>query len=126
MNTAEIAKLEEELAQAMQSGDIPVLERLLHPVLLFVIPSGDTIDRETDLDHFRSGQVRFTTLESREQQIHIIGNCAVVSVVLDLKGFFYESPIDGTYKYTRTWQKGENGWQVISGAGMSLEEPEEE
>ncbi len=117
-----ITKLENQLLTAIQNRDIKFLNELLHDDLLFVIPTGQTVTKEMDLANLESGNLKIDHISSEEQTINLIEDCAIVSVVINLKGSYLDQPIDGKFKYIRTWKQFENNWKVIGGAGMTLQE----
>ena len=118
LNTSQqtIENAEMDLQQAMISGNVEQLERLIHPELLFTIPGGITVTKAMDLDGYRSGQMKISSLAPSDQQINIAGNIAVVSVKMALRGTFNGETIDGDYLYLRVWLLSGEQWQVIGGS----------
>ncbi|MEZ4851827.1 MAG: nuclear transport factor 2 family protein [Bacteroidia bacterium] len=54
----EILSCEKSLAEAMQNADLVLLDQLIHEDLVFVIPSGQTITKNADLDSYRAGTMQ--------------------------------------------------------------------
>ncbi|WP_231634864.1 nuclear transport factor 2 family protein [Pedobacter sp. PACM 27299] len=46
----DILNLENQLYDAMKSSNVEMLDKLLHNDLLFIVPSGETITKEMDLE----------------------------------------------------------------------------
>jgi len=120
MNTKKIVKLEQEILKAMKNGNVKILNELLHEKLLFNIPNGATITKETDLETYSSGNMKITEIVYSDQQITMIGENAVVSVIAKMKGSFFNNPIDGTYKILRVWKLFNNQWKVIAGSSIGI------
>ncbi|UZJ63148.1 DUF4440 domain-containing protein [Sphingobacterium sp. KU25419] len=58
MTKADILNQENKLYGAIKESNIKVLEELLHDDLLFVIPNGDVITKEMDLQSYRDGHLK--------------------------------------------------------------------
>ena len=119
-DTTQLKKTEEKLLSAMRSGDIKALNALLHDDLLFVIPTGETVTKQIDLANYESGKLKISHLSSSDQEINRIGDNAIVSVIIDLKGKYLDQAIDGSFKYIRIWKLFGDVWKVIGGAGIQL------
>ena len=58
-----IKKLEEELRQAMLSSNIAKLDQLISDALIFTLPDGEILTKSMDLDAYRSGLQKLTSLK---------------------------------------------------------------
>lgn len=119
-NKDQIVELEEKLLEAMKNSDIDALDELLHDDLLFIIPTGQTVTKQMDLANLQSGNLKITSIFPSEQEIRLINDNAIVSVVVSLKGNYLGNPIDGQFKYIRTWKLFNDQWKVIGGAGIQM------
>ncbi len=115
-----ISELEEKLLESMKTSDIKALDDMLHDDLLFVIPTGQTVTKEIDLSNLQSGNLKIAEILQSEQEISLIDDCAIVSVVIDLKGDYLGQAINEKIKYIRTWKLFDNEWKVIGGAGVQI------
>lgn len=120
VDVAQIRALEDELLGAMKKGDINQIAELLHDDLLFVIPTGQTVTKQIDLANYESGKLKIDEISATDHEVSVIGDTAVVSVIINLEGVFAEQPIKGKFKYLRVWKRFEEKWQVIGGAGIAL------
>jgi ketosteroid isomerase-like protein len=120
MDINAVINAEIELLTAIKNADVPALERLLHSDLLFNLPDGQTITKQFDLDSYRSGKMKIEVLEASDQLINIIGDAAVVSVLVLLKGNYDSQPVNGVCRYLRVWKKTESNLQVIAGSCVSV------
>lgn len=121
MGKSEIINAENELLSAVKNADISVLQRVLHDDLLFNLPNGQTITKEADLAGYRAGKMKIDLLETSNQVINIIDDSAAVCVSIMLKGTYYNSPLDGNYRYIRVWKRFDDGLKVIAGSCIALE-----
>lgn len=118
MEEITIEVLEENLRQAMLNSDILALDELIADDLIFTLPTGLVIDKQTDLDAHRSGIQKFNQIEIADRQIHHYGDWAVVS----LRAEIVAKVFSGTYRFTRIWAKRQNRWQIVAGHASSITE----
>ncbi|MWB93404.1 DUF4440 domain-containing protein [Flavobacterium sp. GA093] len=121
MRIEDVVNAEIELLTAIKMSDVATLEKILHTDLLFNLPDGNTITKELDLDSYRSGKIKIHLIEASNQLIRIIEDCAVVSVTILLKGTYDNHPIDGVFRYIRTWKQFDDGLKVIAGSCVALQ-----
>lgn len=116
-----IIKVEKELLNAMKNCDVKKLNELLHEKLLFNIANGQTITKSIDLETYSSGNIKINEIKSSEQKINLIGDNAVVTVIIDMKGTYFDYALDGKYKILRIWKSFSNKWKVIGGSSIGIE-----
>jgi len=121
MNKDAIVNAEIELLTAIKNSDVLALDKILHDDLLFNLPTGQTITKEFDLNTYRSGKMNIHALEASDQIINIIGDTAVVAVIISLKGAFDNNPINGVFRYIRVWKQFSEGLKVIAGSCIGLQ-----
>lgn len=115
-----ILESEHGLIEAICKSDIPYLTRILHDDLLFIIPNGQTITKQMDLDSHRRGDMVVESLTPTFEEIRILGDLATVIVVYDTKGSMLGNPIQGKFRYIRMWKEHGDGPKVIGGACFML------
>ena len=120
MTRTEITDLENKLLEAIKKSDISVLEQILHDDLLFIVPNGSVITKEMDLASHRAGAMVVEKIIPSIEQINIIEDTAVVTVVYDSKGSMLGTPIQGKFRYIRFWKKFPDGMKVIGGSCTQL------
>jgi len=112
---AEIRECESRLYAAVLASDVEELGELIADDLVFVDQSGQIATKAMDLELHRSKTLKVTTMEPVEQQIICLADAAVAIVRISLVGTYHGEAFAGDYRYTRIWQKTENGWQIIAG-----------
>jgi len=120
MTENDILNLENQLYEAMKSGNLQRLDELLHHELLFIVPGGETITKEMDLETYRSGNLKLTELVPDMEQLRILDDLAIVVVRLNLKGTYNGEPFEARYRYIRFWKKFSNGVKVVGGSGVAI------
>jgi len=120
INTDLLLLAEKELLIAMKNCDVHKLDSLLHEDLLFMIPDGQTITKEMDLETYRSGKMIINKITSSEQKIRLIGDTAIVTATIEMTGLYFNHILDGTYRFMRIWKSYNATWQVIAGSSTQL------
>jgi ketosteroid isomerase-like protein len=120
MINTEIIDLENKLLEAIKKSDISVLEQILHDDLLFIVPNGSVVTKEMDLASHRAGEMVVEEIIPTIEQINIIEDTVVVTVVYDSKGSMLGTPIQGKFRYIRFWKKFPDGMKVIGGSCTQL------
>jgi len=120
ITSAEIIDLENQLLEAIKKSNTSFLEKILHDDLLFIIPNGNVITKEMDLASHRSGEMVVEKINSTINQINLIEDLAVVTVVYFTKGSMLGNPIQGKFRYIRFWKQFPDGLKVIGGSCIQL------
>lgn len=116
----DIIKAEKKLLNAMKNCDIKKLDEILHEELYFNIPNGETITKAMDIEAYSSGTMKIDNIEYSEQKINLIGDNAIVSVIIYMQGSYFDFSLDGKYKIIRIWKSFNNKLKVIAGSSMRI------
>jgi len=115
-----ILEQENKLYSAIKEGNVPLLDELLHNDLLFILPSGEVITKEIDLDTYRDGALKVDELLPKVESLSIIDDVAVITLTMKLKGKFNNVPFEADYRYIRFWKKFDKGIKVVGGSGIAI------
>jgi ketosteroid isomerase-like protein len=110
-----IEQLEEELRQAMLTSNVSALDELIADDLVFTMHTGLVVNKQFDLEAYRSGIFRFTKLDISDRQIHPYGDCIVVTLKVEAAGTLSDQTFSETYRFTRVWVQRQNRWQIVAG-----------
>lgn len=116
----DILKLENQLYDAMKSSNVETLDKLLHNDLLFIVPSGETITKEMDLETYRNGNLKIEELIPNIEQLNIIDDLAIITLKINLKGSYNSQFFEAQYRYIRFWKNFSDGIKVVGGSGISI------
>ena len=119
-DTQKVLEIEKELLEAMKNSDVEVLDRLLHDDLLFVLPTGDVITKQMDLETHRSGNLTLQEITSSIDSIKQIDDTVVVTLSSKIKGKMLEQNFEGNFRYMRVWKMFDGQLKVIAGSGVQL------
>ncbi|MES2387613.1 MAG: nuclear transport factor 2 family protein [Bacteroidota bacterium] len=118
----DIINHEKQLLNAMESGNVETLARLLHSQMVFTNHEGRVLSKAQDLSVHISGQLRFQQFFLKEQSIRLFGDTAVVNLVLYLSGTYEGKFFNGRFRYSRVWQQTDGRLQVIAATSVLLPE----
>lgn len=117
----QIIECEKKLLGALKTGDIAVLDELLHDNLIFTIPTGQTITKAMDIENYRSGILTVSEVVATDQIIKSVGEISTVAMTLHLKAKYADQIVDGKFRYLRVWKFVDNSWKVIAGSGFQVQ-----
>lgn len=120
INEQHILEAENQLIESIKTRDITQLATLIHDDLLFIIPDGTVITKEIDLASHRAGHMIVTSLETNYENIRIIGDNAVVTVLVATKGTMMGNPMDVQLRYIRVWKMVADRLQIIGGSCTAI------
>ena len=115
-----ILKQETKLHSAIKNSDITALDELLHDDLLFILPSGQVITKEIDLNTYRDGALKVDELLPEIENLKIIGDMAVITLTVKLNGKFNDVSFEGSFRYIRFWKKIGEAIKVVGGSGIAI------
>ena len=116
----DILQQESKLCNAIKYSDLGALDELLHKDLLFVIPSGEVITKEIDLNTYRNGALKIKDLLPQVENLNIIDDLAVITLKIKLSGKFNDVLFEATYRYIRFWKRFSDGIKVVGGSGTAI------
>ncbi len=108
----EIIQMEERFRKAQLTNNTNELDQLISDDLICTFIDGLLYTKQQDLDIHKSGTLKFESITPLEQKIKILGDTAVVNVLMDIKGKSSEERIDGKVRYTRVWAKDKGFWKI--------------
>lgn len=120
MTKQDIVDLELQLIEGIKTCDVPLLDKMLHEELLFMVPDGSVITKAIDMESHRKGQMVVRSLVPEFESVNLIDDTAVVSVVYDTEGSMMGTPVKGKFRYIRIWKNFSDGIRVIGGACFFL------
>ncbi|BDI22612.1 nuclear transport factor 2 family protein [Herbiconiux sp. L3-i23] len=117
-DVAGLRAAETRLQQAMLAGDAEALGDLMSEHAHYVGPGGADLDREADLETYRSGALHLDLVEPVKilASLHegLIGE---TRSTLHLRGVSHGIAFDTVAVYNRTWLFDAGRWQVIAATG---------
>lgn len=120
INRKEIVEVESRLFSAQRTGDVNMLDQLLHENLIAVSPTGQIVNKEMDLDTHRAKTMVIEEASTEIDEIKISGDTALSVVTMTAKGKVSGTPIAGKFRYFRVWQRFDGALKVIGASFIQL------
>jgi hypothetical protein len=118
---SQIIEIEERLRKAMLNSDVPELDTLISPELIFTSYLGQLVSKQQDLAIHQSGTLKFRALTPSEQHVQLNEGFSVVSVQIHLLGSYEDTAIDVNIRYTRVWSISSAGsLQIVAGHASAV------
>ena len=115
MERSQIQALVQQLDQAAINNDANTFDRLLAPNYQAINPQGVKEDKHDILKAHRKDEIKYESVQDRDQNIQVAGNTATETSTSDIRGVYKGQRFDGTYASTRTFQRQPDGsWQIVS------------
>ena len=115
-----IADLEEKLLDGFKRRDLNILDLLFADGMLFHDQYGNVLDKEMDLDVYRSGMTKITKIDVSKREMRVFESIVIVSASLFIKGSYSNILLNGKYQWLRVWGKVREDWKVISASCTSI------
>jgi ketosteroid isomerase-like protein len=111
----QIETLEKQFRAAQQAGDTSTMDKLLSDDYLGINASGVVVTKQQQLDHMTTRKLVIDTLQTSDLKIKLIGNIAIVTCLAEINGTNDGVPLHGKFRYTRIYQKLDDGtWKITS------------
>lgn len=114
---ADLAEFGKRWAEAEVAQDLTALDGMAHKDFILVGPLGFMLDKAQWLDRYRSGDFVTSSLDWRDTQVRVFGDCAVVVGVHDQQAAYRGQPNNGQFRATHVLTREEGSWRLV---GMHL------
>ena len=109
-------------AVALATADTETLLRLHHPDFRWISESGDQLDRESYVETYTSGHIRWRRQTLTDPDVVLVGGTAVLWCTVEHELVTPEGVEQLKRRMTQTWAYGAEGWRCLAGhAGHRLE-----
>jgi hypothetical protein len=115
-----IAELEEKLLDGFKKTDLRTLDLLFAEGMLFHDQYGNVLDKEMDMNAYRTGLIRINKIDVSRREIRVFESIVIVSASLFIKGSHSDILLNGKYQWLRVWGKVKEDWKVISASCTSI------
>lgn len=110
------------LIAAEQAGDISILGVILGPDYHGYDPSGRQQDRETVLESYRRGHVRFDLLSVSDMALRVLGEIGLVAGVSRLRGHTDGERFDMRLRFLDVYAWRDGRWELVASQDTRLPE----
>jgi ketosteroid isomerase-like protein len=111
----QVEALEEQWRTAQLAGDVAAMDQMLSDDYIGISMSGQVNTKAQQLDRAREHKLVLTRLDLEEMQIKLVGSIAIVTSRAQVEGTNDSVPVQGTFRYTRVYQRLPSGvWKITS------------
>ncbi|KAB1159128.1 nuclear transport factor 2 family protein [Micromonospora sp. AMSO12t] len=105
---------ERQLQAAQRAADVESLDALLHPQVVGAGPDGTVFTKEDDLEGYRSGALRITSLVEESLDVQEDGQTGVTRMVAAVDAVQGGAAMSARLRYTRLWVREDGNWRVLA------------
>ncbi|HEX8798612.1 MAG TPA: nuclear transport factor 2 family protein [Terriglobales bacterium] len=85
-------------------------------------PTGRVTDKTQDKTDLSSGDLKFQSIELSDLKVLVYGNTAVAAGTSTVRGTYKGQDISSKYRFTDTWVKRDDKWQVVATQATRLQQ----
>jgi ketosteroid isomerase-like protein len=121
-----VAALDTEFQAAVKHHDVATIDRIQHPDMVLVLGDGRVFTKADHLQAAREKKIRYEIQDEEPgtQTVRVLGDTAVVTALLRLKGSNEGVPFDRRLWFSDTYVRTPAGWKYFFGQA-SLRLPDE-
>lgn len=109
-------------AVALATGDAETLLRLHHPDFRWISATGDQLDRQSYVEEYTTGDIRWRRQELSDPDVVVVGDTAVLWCTVEHEMVTAEGTHRFKRRMTQTWGLTADGWRCVAGhAGHRVE-----
>jgi len=108
-----IAKIERDWTAALVKADEAALGQILAKEWV-VTADGQTMTRAQSMAAFKSGAYKIESARVRDLDVHVFGDAAVATMLVDTKATFMGQPVPPLARSTDFFVKRDGRWQAVS------------
>ena len=109
-----LLQLERDWEQANAKNDLAALERILAPEFVATDSDGRLTTRAEGFARRKSGAVKFTAFTQDDYKVQVIGDTAIVTGRMTIKGVRDGKDINSQERFTDTFVRRAGQWQAVA------------
>lgn len=111
----QIDELEEQFRTSTLNGDDATMDRLLSEDYVGITWTGQVNTKATQLERIRKRVLVVTRMDVSDVKVKLLGPVAIVTGAATVEGTNDGSPMTGTFRYTRVYQRLPTGlWKITN------------
>ena len=119
----QVKKLEGDFNEALMKKDLAVAGRIMSDDFTNVGYDGNLWTKPQLIGYLKSGEFVFSSGRLSDLKVRVYADTAVANYVLNSKETFKGQEIGGTSRWTDTWVKRGNSWQLVASHGCKIANP---
>jgi ketosteroid isomerase-like protein len=114
-----LMQIERAVTDAVVKRDIPALETYLGKEWM-PTNDGQVTSRAQVLGELKSGAYKVESDAIRDLSVHVFGDVAVATMILDTKGTYKGADFSGAFRSTDFFAKRDGRWQIVSSQNTTI------
>jgi ketosteroid isomerase-like protein len=115
-----LMQMERDVTGAILKRDVAALEPVFADDFVFTGPDGSMQTRAQFLADIKSGDLALVSSEIQDMKVRVYGTAAVVTYSTTDKGKYKTTDISGRYRWTDTFVRRGDKWQLVAGQGTPI------
>jgi ketosteroid isomerase-like protein len=111
----QIEDMETEWRDAQLTGNVAEMDKLLSDDYFGISMTGQVNTKSQQLDRIRTRKLALTRIDLSDVKVKLIGSTAIVTSRAEVEGVNDGSPMKGSFRYTRVYQRTPAGqWKITN------------
>ncbi|SFS05436.1 protein of unknown function [Granulicella pectinivorans] len=111
----QIESMETQWRDAQLTGNIAEMSKLLSDDYFGISMAGEVNTKAQQLERMRTRMLVISKIDLSDMKVKLLGTTAVVTSRAEVQGVNEGTPITGSFRYTRVYQKTPSGqWQITN------------
>ncbi len=110
----QVKTLQAQFTQAFLRSDTAFLEKYFADDYTAIHGDGKLSTKAEEIDEFKSGAIKYDSINVREAKIRTYGDTAVVNSLFSVKGMINGKPFSGDVRNIRVWVKHKGDWKIVA------------
>ena len=111
----EIEGMETQWRAATLASDLTAMDRLLSDDYVGISWNGQVSTKAMQIDRLRNRSFVLTRLDLYDSKVKVVGDIAIVTARAEVQGTSDNSPMNGSFRYTRVYQRLPSGaWKITN------------
>jgi ketosteroid isomerase-like protein len=111
---SEIQSLDQQVNEAAVNGNLKILGKIMSDDYVGVAPNGMILRKPAIAAHYQAGTLHYESVVNSDVEIHISGDCAVLTAIATVKGHDGDTDLSGTYRIMRVFLHRDGEWKIIA------------
>lgn len=110
----QIAALDDQVRQAYWKADTGFMEKYFADDYTAIHGDGRLYTKAEEIGNYKSGALKYESIDVRERKIRAYGDTAVVIVLVSAKGTYGGKPFSADFRVTHFWVKRKGNWKIVA------------
>lgn len=119
----EIQSLDQQVNEAAVSGNLKILGKVMSDDYVGVAPNGMILRKLVIAAHYQAGTLHYESVVNSDVEIHISGDCAVLTAIATVKGHDGDTDLSGAYRIMRVFLHRDGEWKIIAFQATPTRQP---